>query len=464
MHAQSLGPVVEEEAGAAPSVWNSPEEILNQLERVVSSVHFRNSKRYPALLRYLVEESLLGRMDCLKERTLGIEVFGRPADYDTNADPVVRITAGEVRKRIAQYYQAPDHEHELRLELPLGSYVPHFLPPHEAKQSTTPLFADSVVEMKVASPVAPVIPESGQQRAFSSTAAIESHETAVGVKATPRRDISAARERLLRSRRVQAVLAIGLAGILVLCALLATNLLSAHRLDTGLNFFWGPFFQSKEPAMIVLGVHSFDIHGNDVSPISFAQLPQGEQSALSSMIRSNMVPVSDVVSYSELVSLLTREAVPFRTQSAAETSIEEFRRGPIVLIGGFDNMWTMRLTSSLRFQFRADNESLHEISDSQHPGTRWLFDSAQSALSNSRDYAIVARFFDPGLEQHVLIVAGIGKSGTEAAAQFVTDKRAMQTWVESVPPEKFDNVEIVLATDVIEGKHGPAHVVASYRW
>jgi hypothetical protein len=101
-------------------------EVLKQLERITGSTHFKNSKRYPALLKFVVEHTLSGRIDVLKERTLGIEVFGRPSDYDTNADPVVRVTAGEIRKRIAQYYQADGHEHELRIDLPVGSYVPQF--------------------------------------------------------------------------------------------------------------------------------------------------------------------------------------------------------------------------------------------------------------------------------------------------------------------------------------------------
>src|SRR5258706_12869793 len=88
--------------------------------------HFSHSKRYPALLRYVVEQALAGHTDQIKERTLGIEVFGRTPDYDTNQDPVVRTTAGEIRKRIAQYYHEPGHQDELRIELPCGSYVPEF--------------------------------------------------------------------------------------------------------------------------------------------------------------------------------------------------------------------------------------------------------------------------------------------------------------------------------------------------
>src|SRR5580692_8288952 len=110
----------------------SRSELLEQLERIVRSKHFRNSKRYPTFLRFVVEQTLAGKTETLKERTLGVDVFARANDYDTNEDPIVRVTAGEIRKRIAQYYQTSGHEQELRIDLPLGSYVPQFFPAHLA--------------------------------------------------------------------------------------------------------------------------------------------------------------------------------------------------------------------------------------------------------------------------------------------------------------------------------------------
>ena len=120
------------EASVAPS---APEpavdavSIREQLDRILASPLFRNSKRYPSLLRYVVEQALDGHASDIKERTLGIEVFGRPPDYDTNVDPVVRISAAEIRKRIAQYYHDGGHENEIRIDIPLGSYIPEFRAP-----------------------------------------------------------------------------------------------------------------------------------------------------------------------------------------------------------------------------------------------------------------------------------------------------------------------------------------------
>ncbi len=77
----------------------------------------------------MVERALKGHTEPLKERTLGIEVFGREPDYDTNLDPVVRTTAVEIRKRIAQYYHEPGHEAEIRIDFPPGTYMPEFRMP-----------------------------------------------------------------------------------------------------------------------------------------------------------------------------------------------------------------------------------------------------------------------------------------------------------------------------------------------
>lgn len=107
------------------------ESILAELQEVLASPHFCNSKRYPALLEYIVEKTLAGEADLLKERTLGVEVFDRPPSYDTNADTVVRYTAGEVRKRLSLYYSELGRRPRVRISLPAGSYVPEFLHEHD---------------------------------------------------------------------------------------------------------------------------------------------------------------------------------------------------------------------------------------------------------------------------------------------------------------------------------------------
>jgi hypothetical protein len=100
-------------------------ELRQHLREVVNGPAFKVSRRSAEFLTYIVERSLRGESEELRERTLGIEIFGRPADYDTGEDAIVRVTASDVRKRLLQHYgSAP--EGRLRIELPPGSYVPEF--------------------------------------------------------------------------------------------------------------------------------------------------------------------------------------------------------------------------------------------------------------------------------------------------------------------------------------------------
>src|SRR5579871_3717790 len=100
--------------------------IREQLDRILANSLFRNSKRVPDFLRYTVEQTLNGNAEEVKERTIGVDVFGRNPDYDTTLDPVVRMAAVEVRKRLAQYYQGPGREYEVVIDYSRGSYVPEF--------------------------------------------------------------------------------------------------------------------------------------------------------------------------------------------------------------------------------------------------------------------------------------------------------------------------------------------------
>src|SRR6201994_3296697 len=123
-----IAPRSDQETSEAGPLIDAP-RIREQLERLLVHPLFANSKRYPALLAYTVEQTLLGNAAELKERSIAVEVFGRSPTYDANADPVVRITAGEVRKRLSLYYYDSSHAGELVIELPLGSYVPMLRPP-----------------------------------------------------------------------------------------------------------------------------------------------------------------------------------------------------------------------------------------------------------------------------------------------------------------------------------------------
>jgi len=100
--------------------------IRGELESILSSAGFAGSKRCQEFLRLIVEHALRGEFDELRERMIGVEMFGRQVDYDTSNDAVVRVRATEVRKRLAQYYAEVEGSPAVRIELPAGSYTPKF--------------------------------------------------------------------------------------------------------------------------------------------------------------------------------------------------------------------------------------------------------------------------------------------------------------------------------------------------
>ncbi len=111
---------------SAPSA--DTEKIRQQLERVLGSKAFRQVDRLQRFLSFIVNETLAGRGDSLKEFLIGIEVFGKEASFDPRMDPIVRVQARRLRARLTRYYREEGRNDEILIELPKGGYAPLFHP------------------------------------------------------------------------------------------------------------------------------------------------------------------------------------------------------------------------------------------------------------------------------------------------------------------------------------------------
>src|SRR5580658_1346844 len=128
------------------------------LRSITESPAFKGSRRSQEFLQFIVARALDGHFDDLKERVLGVELFGRSPSYDTGDDAIVRVTACDVRKRLNQYYVEFAHQSEFRIELPPGSYIPEIhsvapplpAPPAKAVETAKLESAESAV------PIAPI--------------------------------------------------------------------------------------------------------------------------------------------------------------------------------------------------------------------------------------------------------------------------------------------------------------------
>jgi hypothetical protein len=400
--------------------------VLQQLERMLKSRHFRNSRRYPAFLAHVVRRRLEGDLDSLKERILGIEVFKRAHDYDTAADPVVRITAGEVRKRIALYYHDEGTEQELRIELPAGSYVPVFFPvPASIAQQDLPVPLPESSDEPIRVPTAPT-----------------------GVEELP------------RPRGVLRVwiLAASLAGFLALAT--AAAWLWAWR-SSPLESMWRPFFDSPDQALIVVGSPLGGIagaanNGTGVPPDSHSHVH---------------ISLNDALALVDVASLFEVHHLSYRVETAGATSLDDLRKRPVVLIAAFGNAWSGRILGPLRFsllrqQVAPDGSTiLGSIVDRRHPGSMWNFDFAKPVTVNSKDYAIVARLHSDLTEGPVAVIAGLGASATESAGEFISSPEYLQQINTVAPPSwRNKNLELVLEVPIVDGKASHAHIVASEFW
>ena len=395
--------------------------IQEQLERLLSNSHFSQSRRFPSFLRFVIDQTLLGQTDLLKERTLGIEIFGREADYDTASDPIVRVTATEIRKRIAQYYQEPGHETELRVSLPSGSYVPQFHWPQTATDTGQ-------------TQTAPAPPP----------ASVSAEPLELETDRVPKR-------RWFWRPATGAVF-----GALVLCAAALYFWHSAQH--SPFDFFWGPLVNSSEPVLFCVA---------DQSHYSTITLRDAADPSRQTQLQDNLtaIIIDDLNPIVRVAGLLQSNGKKYTLKGEGATNLMDLRNGPTVFIGAFDNAWTLRVTAPLRYHFAVNREMTDfRIVDSTNPGQPgWVVNrQLQMTTNNYRDFAIVARFTDSTTGKLAVVAAGVARGGTRVAAEYLTDPADLAQLERAAGNKK--NMEIVLSTQIIDSEPGTPKVEASYFW
>jgi len=423
---------------AEPTITRSPENtsftdaektaILRELRNILASPPFRNSVRSKQFLSYVVEHKLEGREEFLKERTIGTEIFQRKAGYATGDDPVVRVQAGEVRRRLEQYHHTAPSASPVRIELPLGSYAPEFR--------------------------------------WSST--------------TPSLDVKTAdAPKTRRLPWIVGVLSLGL----VLVVMLATRLPDRSRpKESALDQFWSPIFATSQPVLVCLakpvlyrpslalyqryskrhpGTYQTEVERYD-QPL---QLDPNEEIAWGDMLpyTDYGVAMGDVYVAARLSALFDHINKPSQVRIGTNYSFEDLRNSPAVVVGAFNNRWTLQMTSNLRFVF-AEQDGHFRIQEQRPSGQArsWVLGPQGQIVE---DFAIVTRLLDSKTGQVVIAAAGLGANGTQAAGEFISRQDYLEEAFRTAPsdwPKK--NVQVVLQTTVTDSVAGPPRVVATYFW
>ena len=174
------------------------------------------------------------------------------------------------------------------------------------------------------------------------------------------------------------------------------------------------------------------------------------------------VSVESNLAIARITRVLGIQHREFAIQPAASLTLTDLRTRPVVLIGGFNNNWTLRLTDNLRFHF-CPKDAGRYCMDRDNPGKIWQ--SHSNAEERIIDYALVARYRDSLTDNVVYVVAGLNKGGTDAASEFVTNTRYLDLLGHKLPRGwESRNIEIVLETHSFGNKTSAPQIVATYVW
>jgi hypothetical protein len=414
---------IPEEAHAA-HVNNNDEAVRAELNRVLASHEFRTSKRSQEFLRYVVEATLGGHADILKERTIGIEVFGRSTDYDPSDDATVRVKAGEVRKRLSIYYSGEGAHDSLRIELPAGTYIPEFRVGEHAPISEEPSALTGVA-----------LPLPG--------AAVST----LGAAAEDRRTANSAVMVLL------GMIAIAVAGFIWW---------KAPPAPTVVDQFWAPVLQGSSPVSICAAfvpVYSFRKAAPDGSMANSNEPPKAEDFI---SLTDQYVGGGDLIAVSRLSAMLTKMQRPYIVKLGNAVSFHDLKSAPAILVGYSYTRWK-EISSQMRYFIDGSRQPIG-ITDAGAP-TKWELPNIPADRRTNEDYAIVSRVFHPDTHAMLVEVAGITQYGTDAAADLVTNADLLGEGLRGAPNGwQSKNLQMVLHVKVISGTPSSPKVVATHFW
>jgi hypothetical protein len=434
------------EVGSSDRNSPSPDEIRRQLRSMLDSPIFHGSKRCKQFLEYICEKSLAGKANTLKERTIAVEVFGRPPQSDLGEDTIVRVGAREVRKRLAQYYVTPDGlAAEVHIDLLPGSYAPEFKYANAMKEDPA---------KKRISPPATILLVENQQK----------------------------------SRLPGKMILTGALALLAVVAVLAgSQWTGAGSRDADFRRFWEPVFNSSDPLLLAVASPIVYHPSSRATKLSEANQPP-QKVAIQRPIKvdadqldgSDMIPVpnqyvgfGDMVVATQVAAMLGPKSKP-RLRSAGDVQFADLRQEQTLLIGAITNRWTMELGQNWRFQF-ARNPGLETVIEDTMDARdgkllppesrrRWRVLSHQDG-SAIEDYMLICRIRHSVTGGLVLVAAGVKHFGTEAAGRLLTDPAQLSAVLGKLPRGwETKNLQIVLHARVIGNTPGQPEVVAWHVW
>ena len=417
----------------AASTTTPPTEWRELLHRVAASPRFQKSKRLRELLLYLGERSLHDPAYVLREQEIGVEVFGRAADYDTSHDTLVRVQISQLRKKLQEHFSEEGRDEPLIIEIPKGNYVPVFRPRAELLE-TAPAPAPYI---------APSQPPARAARRGTFVAGIA-------------------------------------AGILVMG--LAWLIVGSVRQPGGnrnVNDLWRQLFANGQTTYAVLADVNLMIFENLIGrtiPVSeyetheFDQLgeqyiPDPAQRALArEVVHRVSTSISDVLAAREFGLVAAGQHLTLNLLSARDSSSSLVSSQNTILLGSLRaNPWISLFEDQLNFRtdYREKPAAVRFVNHAPMPG------EAEEYWAEWRrtGFCRVAFLPNPKRTGNVLVVSGTDVISTEAGARFITSEDSIRQLRQKLglrQGELFPHFEVLLKTQVLNDSI-PRFELVAYR-
>jgi hypothetical protein len=406
--------ITEHQASTEIGLPISPEEIRRALDRILNSKHFSQAPKKRKFVQLICDYHLAGRAKEINEHLIGLEVYERSDRYSPAEDPVVRVAAHDVRKRLEQYYLHEGRNDEVRLEIPVGSYEPVF---------------------KLASDI---------------PAEIETHPSgAHALAAIQDRSPQTARlENVGRRRRLTWTIG-ALAAVAII--VLAINIWRKNQtpsLTAEQDVYdpvWGRFFKSQDPTIQVLSnppvyvlvnkadpdvlrKNSIDL-SKDASKDLFEllkQTGQGEPEYLAPP-KLYLSPVShtgigEAIGAHLITSLFRSRNLGINLKQSRNLTGEDLKDRNLIMLGGrWSNAWAGKMSVKEDFYF---TPQISIANGAPQPGEqseyRTKFDEQTGQILE--DYALITVKPSAQSKNAIMALEGLRGVGTGAAAEMITNK------------------------------------------
>lgn len=426
----------------------SPERCRELLERILESAHFRRSARLKEFLSYTTDQALAGNCGEINEQVIGERVFGRPADYDTSQDNIVRVNATELRRRIDAYFANEGAAETLVLEIPRGSYCPVF---HER-------------------PLPPVAPEKPEEDIPPA------HRVTEGIEAPSR---GAATHRFPIGVSLLSVVSLGL--LIVCITLLRENAnlrtsAQGHPNKPALNSFWSRFLDSAPQTDIVLADTSFALvedilkkpiplsdylNHNYEHMVQNNNIPADERSDIELIIPRNNGSFGDFKVARRILELYPASD-KLNLQFARDYSASAIKRDNVILIGSRkSNPWVDLFMDRLNFTADYDPIQRRNFIRNKSPQAGELAQYMTPADPYaSIGYSVIAYLPNPSQTGNALILAGTNSEATDAAGEFLTSEESLANFKNKIQKQHLPHFEVLLRTSQLNGTSFRAEIVA----